>query len=213
MKNLGNKNQGKSRGQKSNNVVETFKDIGSSAADSLKQDLFAKMPQDFMDQLFGPQSTGGQSGELYPGTTAEFNPQLKKKNEENNKLITQVAFERRLFQEERVLIQQRTNELRMQLKVLTDEVLLLAQSTQNLSKEISVAAMQVSGAEPGVYHVFFFERIVEFIRSFRSKVEDATLWMGTANKRAEKKNYWSKYKKHGSKFLLSADHYLTRSAG
>ncbi|OGZ27991.1 MAG: hypothetical protein A2427_04875 [Candidatus Nealsonbacteria bacterium RIFOXYC1_FULL_40_7] len=101
----------------------------------------------------------------------------------------------------------------MQLKVLTDEVLLLAKSTQNLSKEISVAAMQISGTEPGVYHVFFFERIVEFIRSFRSKVEDATLWMGTANKRAEKKNYWSKYKKHGGKFLLSADHYLTRSAG
>jgi hypothetical protein len=100
----------------------------------------------------------------------------------------------------------------MQLKVLTDEVVLLAKSTQNLSREVSIAANQIT-AEPGIYHVFFFERIIEFIRSFRNKIEDTTLWMGSANKRAEKKNYWSKYKKHGGKFLLSADHYLSRSAG
>lgn len=212
MKNQNNKNQNKSRGQKSPNVVEAFKDLGSSTANSLKQDLLSKMPQDFMDQLFGPQNSVNQSGELFPGSTAEFNPNLKKKNEEENNLKMQISFERKLFQEERVLVQKRTDELRMQLKVLTDEVLLLAKSTQNLSKEVSVATMQVT-VEPGIYHVFFFERIVEFIRTFRSKVDDATLWMGAANKRAEKKNYWSKYKKHGGKFLLSADHYLTRSAG
>ncbi len=198
--------------QKIPNVIESFKDIGSSAANSIKQDLFSKMPQDFMDQLFGPQSSANYSGELYPGSTAEFNPVLRQKNEDQKKLQQQLGFERKLYQEEKGLILQRTNELKIQLKTLTDEVLLLAKSTQNLSKEVTIAAMQVT-AEPGVYHLFFFERIVEFIRSFRSKIDGASLWMSSANKRAEKKNYWARYKKHGSKFLLSADHYLTRSAG
>lgn len=212
MINQNNRIQNKNKDQKATNVVEAFKDLGSSAANSLKQDLISKMPQDFMDQIFGPQTPGNYSGELIPGAPVEFNNRSREKNAEENKLKTQIFFERRLFQEENILVQKRTNELRMQLKVLTDEVLLLANSTQNLSNEVSIASMQVT-AEPGVYHVFFFERIVEFIRSFRGKVDDATLWLGTSNKRAEKKNYWAKYKKHGGKFLLSADHYLTRSAG
>jgi len=208
-----NKGQNKNHGPKvNNNVVEAFKDLGSSTASSIKQDLISKMPQDFMDQLFGPQVDRNTSGELYPGSSAEFNPNLKRRSDEEKKLRMQIDSERRMFQEEKVLIQRRTNELRMQLKTLTDEVLLLAKSTQSISKEITIASMQVT-AEPGIYHVFFFERIIEFIRSFRGKIDDATLWMGAANKRADKKNYWSKYKKHGGKFLLSADHYLTRSAG
>ncbi len=200
----------KNKGQKASNVIEAFKDLGASTTTSLKQDLLAKMPEDFMEQLFGPQ-TQKKSGELIPGSSTELNINPRE-NSEEYRLKTQISFERRLFQEEKLFVQKRTNELKMQLKVLTDEVILLAKSTQNLSTEVQLASMQAT-AEPGVYHLFFFERIVEFIRSFRSKIDDATLWMGTANKRAEKKNYWAKYKKHGGKFLLSADHYLTRSAG
>ena len=212
MLNQGNKGQGKNKNIKTVNVIENFKDIGSSTVDSFKKDLVDRMPQDFMDQLFGPNSSGRLSGELYPGTSTELNPVLKKKNEEETQLKTQIAYERKLFQEEKLMIQKRNNELKMQLKVLTDEVVMLANSTQNLSQEVQVATMNIT-SEPGVYHVFFFERIIEFLHSFRSKIEDATLWMGSANKRAEKKNYWARYKKHGGKFLLSADHYLTRSAG
>lgn len=210
MKIQSNKYSGKNRGQKSSNVIEAFKDLGSSATTSLKDDLLARMPGDFMDQLFGPQ-TNKTSGELHPGSYTEISP-VSKENSMEAKIRTQISFERSLFQEERIFVQKRTNELKMQLKMLTDEVLQLAKSTQNLSGEIQTASMQAT-IEPGIYHIVFFERIVEFIRSFRGKIDDATLWMGSANKRAEKKNYWSKYKKHGGKFLLSADHYVSRSAG
>jgi hypothetical protein len=211
MKYQSNKNQNRNGGQRAGNVVEAFKDLGSSTVNSLKQDLVSKMPQDLMEQLFGEQSVN-RSGELYPGTSTELGNTSKPGYENELILQTQLITERKIFQEEKNLIEKRTNELRMQLKVLTDEVVLLAKSTQNLSQEVTIAANQIA-AEPGVYHVFFFERIIEFIRSFRNKIEDTTLWMGSANKRAEKKNYWSKYKKHGGKFLLSADHYLSRSAG
>ena len=92
------------------------------------------------------------------------------------------------------------------------EVVTLAQSTQDLAQEVEIAAIQAP-ANPGIYHLVFFERLLEFITSFRKKIENAGHWLSAVNKRADKKNYWSIYKKHGSKFLLSPDHYLQRSAG
>jgi len=68
-------------------------------------------------------------------------------------------------------------------------------------------------AQPGVYHIVFFQKVLEFLTSFRKKIEEAATWLSATNKRAEKKNYWSMYKKKGSSFLLSPDHYLQRSAG
>jgi hypothetical protein len=67
--------------------------------------------------------------------------------------------------------------------------------------------------EPGVYHLIFFEKLLEFIKSFRKNIGQAKVWLQSSNKRAQKKNYWASYKKHGGKFLLAADHYVSRSAG
>ena len=92
------------------------------------------------------------------------------------------------------------------------EVLALAQTTQNIGQEVEIASIQAP-VNPGVYHVIFFEKLLEFIKSFRRKIEDAGVWLHASNEKALKKNYWGLYKKHGSKFLLSPDHYLQRSAG
>jgi hypothetical protein len=92
------------------------------------------------------------------------------------------------------------------------EVYELAKTTQGLGEQVEVATMQAP-ANPGVYHVIFFEKLLEFVKSFRKKIENASLWLHSSNKRAEKKNYWTMYKKKGSSFLLAPDHYLQRSAG
>jgi hypothetical protein len=109
-------------------------------------------------------------------------------------------------------VAKRTNELKIELKKIFDEISSLAKATQNLSEEVQIATLQAP-VEPGTYHLVFFEKLLEFIKSFRKKVEEAAIWLHATNKRAEKKNYWSMYKKKGSSFLLSPDHYLQRSAG
>ena len=81
------------------NVLESLKDIGTGAAKSIKEDLIAKMPQDFMDQLFGPQK-GSFSGEIIPGEAIEFNEVMTGKQDEEVKLHKEIAFERRLFKYE-----------------------------------------------------------------------------------------------------------------
>jgi hypothetical protein len=110
------------------------------------------------------------------------------------------------------MIERRSNELRLQLKAIMQEVVILAGNTQDLGKEVQLAAMQAP-IEPGVYHIIFFEKLLEFIKSFRKKIEEASVWLHISNKRAQKKNFWGRYKQHGAKYLLSGEHYASRSAG
>ncbi len=184
----------------------------ANVLESLKGDLLGPTSEEFFNQLFGPKQEKKYSGDITPGESLEINDVYNGQAEENRKLKGQLGLERRLAQEEKARIEKKSNELRLQLHAIMQEVLALAQTTQNLGEEVEVAAMSAP-ANPGVYHVIFFEKLLEFIKSFRKNIEDAAIWMHASNKRAEKKNYWAMYKKKGSSFLLAPDHYLQRSAG
>ena len=194
------------------NFIESLKDIGAGTAKGISQDVLRS--QDFIDQILGIKRQQQQrySGEITPGEALEISDIFSGKYESEKKLKQQIALERKLKEEEKARIEKKSNELKLQLKALMQEVAQLSQSTQNLAKEVQVASMQAP-VEPGIYHFFFFEKLFEFIVSFRKKVEDASVWLHATNLRAQKKNYWARYKKLGSKFLLSGEHYLTRSAG
>ena len=181
-------------------IIKPAEDLIRAPISQLNKDLIQKTPQTIKEQIFGK-----MSGELKPGESVDINAQQKEKSK-------QPQIDRSLLNEEKARVQQRTNELRMQIKALMDEVKALADSTADLGNELKIAAMQAP-VDPGVYHVQFLEKLISFIKSFRKKIESASVWLHTANQRAQKKNYWSMYKKHGAKFLLSGEHYLTRSAG
>lgn len=211
---MNNKKQTKTKKKVINqqNVLESLKSIGSSTAGSLKKDLIGQSSKDIIAQILKAQKPRKYSGEVAPGESLEFNEIYSGKREENVKLQKQIALERKLRNEEKHHSEKKIGELRVHLQAITVEVQKLASETQGLAQETQIAAMQAP-IEPGVYHIVFFEKLLEFIRSFRKKVHEASTWLHASNKRAGKKNYWSKYKKHGAKFLLSSEHYLTRSAG
>ncbi len=207
-----NQKQKKQKQIRTANVLESLKDIGASTGNQMKEEFLKKAPQDFMDQLFGPGRDKNYSGEIVAGEALEIKEVYTGQYEERIKLNKQLAFERKLREQESIRLEKRSNELKIQLDVLIKEVYELSQTTQDLAEETKIAVIQAP-TEPGVYHVVFFEKLISFIKSFRKKIDEASVWLHATNKRAQKKNYWSKYKKHGGKFLLSADHYLTRSAG
>lgn len=194
------------------NPLESIKDIGSKATESIKEDLVKKVPQDFMDQLFGPRQRN-YSGEIMAGESLEISEVFTGEHEKNQKLKKQFVYERTLRVQDREQSDRKTTELRLQFKALQEEVLVLAQSTSDLGEETQIAAMQAP-IEPGVYHLTFIKNLLEFVKSFRKKIEESSVWMHATNSRAAKKNAWGeKYKKHGAKYLLSSEHYLSRSAG
>lgn len=194
------------------NVLETLKDIGDSSV-SQAGDLLKSTSEDFFNELIGmPHKVPKRSGELNPGESVQMGEVISGREEENKKLRAQISLERQINLDEKRVSREKTNELRVQLQALIEEVQKVAVSTGNLATEIEVATIQAP-ARPGVYHIIFFEKVLEFLQSFRKKIDQAAVWLQSSNKRAEKKNYWATYKKKGSSFLLSPDHYLQRSAG
>jgi len=205
----------KQKGQKvirQQNVLESLKGIGAGTTNTIKKDLLAESSQDLLRELLGTRIEKKYSGEIAPGEALEIGDVFSGKKEANEKLRGQIALERRLVEEEKRRVEEKGNELKLQLHALMQEVYELAKTTQGLGEQVEVATMQAP-ANPGVYHVIFFEKLLEFVKSFRKKIENAGIWLHSSNKRAEKKNYWAMYKKKGSSFLLAPDHYLQRSAG
>lgn len=194
------------------NVLESLKDLGIGAG-SQTGDFLKNTSEDFFRELMGfPAPKIKRSGEIAVGESLQMNEVLSGKEEENAHLKAQISLERQLSTDERRVSQEKSNDLKLQLQALMQEVQKVAESTQNLA-EVTQVTMMTAPIEPGVYHITFFQNVLEFLQSFRKKIDYTAAWLQSSNKRAEKKNYWSMYKKKGSSFLLSPDHYLQRSAG
>ncbi len=194
------------------NVLESLKDLGTSAT-SQAGDLLKNTSEDFIKELLGlSKPKVKRSGEINPGEQLQMNEVVSGKEEENKHLKAQISLERQLSADEKRISQEKGSELKVQLQALMQEVQKVASSTENLAEATQVA-MMTAPVEPGVYHISFFEKVLEFLRSFRKRIDTTAVWLQSTNKRAEKKNYWNMYKKKGSSFLLSPDHYLSRSAG
>lgn len=182
---------GKPIGQQ--NVLEALRDIGTQAATTLKDEVF---------KITTEPERGRVSGDIRAGESVSFSKNEHKK----------LTFERHLFEEEKSQLEKKTQELRLQLHAIIQEIKALAASTQKVSEELKIATMQAP-VEPGIYHLIFFEKLFETLKSFRQKIENASVWLASVNKRGQKKNYWASYKKQKGSFLLSAEHYVQRNAG
>lgn len=198
---------------KTKNVLEAINEIGSQVVDTAKNEVKATSDE-FFRQLLGQQRLLQQkrSGELPKGQSIQMNEVMSGQAEKNKKLEEQIFFERRLFNEEKQETSKKLQDLRLRLHAIQQEATKLATSTQNLSEEVRTAVMQGS-AGASEYQINFYENIISMIAAFRKKIDNAVVWMQGTNKRAEKKNFWSQYKKKGSSFLLSGETYSQRSAG
>ncbi|MBI1864102.1 hypothetical protein HYS03_02755 [Candidatus Woesebacteria bacterium] len=189
------------RNSLNSNFLEGLKEIGSETFRG----------KNFVDQIFGIPSKHFSS-EIAVGEQILVSEILSGKHEENQKERKQIFYEKTLLVEEKMLIEKKNKELEIRLQAIMKEIQNLANATPKLTKELEMASIGVV-VDPGPYHLVFLEKILEFIKSFRKKVEDASIWLASANKRTQKKTYWNLYKQHGGKFLLSSEHYLQRSAG
>lgn len=195
------------------NPLETLRNLGSGALGDARRDLLERMPKDMFNQFFGlPEKR--ISGNITPGEMVSMDEILSGERENNQKLKQKLFNERQMRAEEQKINSGKQQELRMQLSALTSEVSQLAQTTQGLSHEVEVAAMSAP-VTPGVYHIVFLEKLREFIRSFRLKIDNASTWIASSNSRARKRahTFWGQVGVGGAKRLLSAEDYLQRSAG
>lgn len=194
------------------NVLETLKDIGSSTGDQTKNFLKGTS-EEFLRELFGlTKYSAKHSGEITPGESLSMKDILNGNEAVKEKGKKQLRFENTLLAEETRASREKVSELKVELQAVMNEVKKLADSTKNLAEATNAASVSAP-VDPGIYHINFFESLLEFLKSFRKRVDLAATWLQSTNKRAEKKNYWSQYKKKGTTFLLNPESYSQRSAG
>ncbi len=112
---------------------------------------------------------------------------------------------RQLQKETQVLLEQTNEELKA-----------LKAANVSLGKEVEKAVFSAP-QEPSPHFFSFLLHIRKIIRGIREAVENSATWMAAQNERKGKKGaFWNTFlnkKKGGSQFLLSGEHYVTRSAG
>lgn len=204
----------KNQAKFTDNFLESLRDLGGGSVDSFKKDVVGGVPGELMRQILGFEKSAARiSGELRLGETLDINKALEEGKKENRDLRLQIQLERTLNLEEQALVNNKSQEIRVELSALVEEVGVLAKTTQGLAQEVEIATFQAP-ANPGIYHLVFFEKLREFIKSFRKKIENASVWLQSYNERASKKRgFWGQVAKSGSKRLLSPEDYLQRSAG
>ena len=191
-----NKKSSKKKGI-SDNFLEVLRELGEGTIDTT------------VDQITGRK----RSGELKPDETIELE-QFARETVEREKFTQE--FEQEILglrHREKLVYTKEQQEIKLQIKAIQDELKKLAESTQGLAKEVEIAAKQVP-VEPGVYHLTFFEKLRQIIIQFRQRIEDSRTWLAASNQRAKRRNYyWSQVKKSGTKFMLSAERYMSTQAG
>jgi len=205
----------KSKQQKSylnKKVLEQLGELSTEALNTASSET-KKITSEMLKQILGIQdSKEKKSGTIEPGGSVNLDSILSEKDKQNNELKNQIRVEHRLFEEIKIETEKKLQDLRFKLNVLADEAKKLAKSTVSLSNEAEIAA-QTMPKDPGEYHIAFIQNLIEYLATFRKKVDSAVNWLAESNVRKQKKNYWSMYKKKGASFLLSNESYYSRSTG
>lgn len=202
----------KKGGGKKVNPLEIIRESTQIAGNTLKQEALKPLSQEALSQIFGKKEARF-SGELLPGESLEMSEVMSGKQAEKEKNKKEQILLNSLEKEEKMLIEKRTRELQLEIRALHQELFKVAQQMPRLEQEIQIAAFQAP-KNPGIFDLFFLRDLFIQIKKFRENIERASVWLSAANKRSAKKNRWGQnYQKHGAKYLLSGEHYLTRSAG
>jgi len=190
--------QGNAFGQKSHaNFIEALKSIGSQTAHSVSHDVLGGVGHDFVQNL---------TGNGFASTEIPFSHE-----EQINQEVQRIARQREL--NETKVFDRKAEEIKVRVEVIRDELKMLAKELAGMDVSIE-KAIEEEIANPGTYHVSFFEKLRRLILDLRKRVVDSSSWLETANyRKAAQAGYWGQVQKSGTKFLLSQERTMATQAG
>lgn len=185
--------------------LEAIRGLGSATSSGIKD-----FGADAWNQISGnyPQSD-------YPDFPDFPFPRPDRLGSSESKYKKQAFFERQKAANEKVIFTQSDQKTKQQIAQIQAELKQLAASTNNLAKEVQVAAFQPV-VNPGAYHISFFEKLKQVIREIRKRIDQSASWMSAMNNKNSKRkggHYWGNVQKSGTKFMLSQERYMSNSAG
>lgn len=151
------------------------------------------------------------SGILGLNQTVEINKSAQKTESWGKEFFGNVNL---LQQQEKVLFDQKQQELEKAVVELQDEIKKLTKSTDNLEKDIQNIPLETI-PEASEYQVNFLIRIKNLIANFRRNISEAGVWLESfAGKKKKRNLFWNtarNKKKGGEQYLNSNEHSAARS--
>ena len=101
------------------------------------------------------------------------------------------------------------------IKQLQEQLRALAKEMKTLDGSVKTA-IHSDVADPGTYHVHFFQQLLNFVVLLRKRVQEANTWIENFNSRHKKQGaFWSQVnsKKGGTAYLMSQEHQVARNVG
>jgi len=213
----GNSDNNKPQGKK--NFAEVVKDGKSSTPTTAEtpQDQVKAATAGVLSEAAG-QIFGGPAREdtLISPTQqpASFKEYLAKREKKIRFQERKTAEQQRAT--ERVVYSKKEQETKLEIASLQQEIKKLAVATKELSAEVVEAEKTAFSAvvSPGTYHLNFFDRIRRLISAARKRINESKNWLSLFNSRKKQRSiYWQHAKKLGSKYTMSAERYMSMSAG
>lgn len=151
------------------------------------------------------------SGILGLNQTVEINKNAQKTENWGKEFFGNINL---LQQQEKVLFDQKQQELEKAVVELQEEIKKLTKSTDNLEKDIQNIPLE-NIPEASEYQVNFLIRIKNLIANFRRNINEAGVWLESFSSKKKKKNYfWNtarNKKKGGEQYMNSNEHSAARS--
>lgn len=200
-----NFSSGAPRAQKSHaNFIEALKSIGGQTVNTITRDVVGGVGRDFVQSLTG--ASNPKSSEINQMEESEKSPEERIREEvlrlERHREITSTK-----------LFDRKEEEAKAKIEVIQEELKMLAAELLGMDKQLE-KAIKEEVANPGVYHVTFFEKLRRLIINLRKQVVESSAWLDTSNQRkAAKGGYWSNVSKSGSKYLMSQERTMATQAG
>ena len=197
-----------------NSFAESMREMGSSVAKSLKNDLVKGTAQSIFDQLLGSAKTG-QAPEIgQDGLTSDLDSFI---HERESQAAEQARQEERAFhlhkaQETKVLFSYADESLKKEIEGVRQELQMLVASMGKVEAQIE-AAMMDNIVEGGVYHLNYFQKLKTWIRFMRKSLDDGAAWLQLSSGRKSKGYFWTQEAKSGTKYSMSSERNVQMGAG
>ncbi len=193
--------QKKKQQLRSDTILEQLRDVGSSTAKSVKNDVFGGIASNMLNDIFSPKKNDIQPGqEINLNQGEEYYPQKQISEVRKPEVI--------LFTAQEANLKREIEGVRTELKKAITEVKQLNSAIVEVEK--AVANTPVNS---GTYHLSFFERLKALLRAFTREVTESRLWLEASTSKKKKRGYWSMFKKHGTTFGMSSERVIATQAG
>ncbi len=198
--------------QSSENFVVALKSIGGQVVKSAKDDLIIPATQDFVNALAGGP---GNLGRGSSGSEVSQNQDYWKREQIDQEELERQQLRRLRHQELTAtpIYDRHSEEVKSQIEALRKELQALAKDLGSMASS-TLKAIDEEVANPGTYHLNFFEKLRQFIILLRKQINDSQNWLELAYARkAAKSRYWGNVGKSGTKFMLSSERSVATSTG